>query len=178
MCWMLERHVLWAASNCSSLISTCDHFSCNWNGSVSATLCKLGIWLFLQYRRSQQEHTLLCRDSPPSMHSAGRLANKERKRTITEELLADPDLSQARKRRFDKLQVWQQLVEATVYALDVHCSSSLGRLCLCWMVCYCVDFERCKAIVASDGIPVCIWKICVCNLGLQAAVHKGRSNEV
>lgn len=44
------------------------------------------------------------------MHSAGRLANKERKRTITEELLADPELSQARKRRFDKLQVWQQLM--------------------------------------------------------------------
>ena len=38
--------------------------------------------------------------------SVGRLSNKERKRTITEELLADPELSQARKRRFDKLQVW------------------------------------------------------------------------
>ena len=38
--------------------------------------------------------------------SAGRLSNKERKRTITEELLADPELSQARKRRFDKLQVF------------------------------------------------------------------------
>ena len=37
--------------------------------------------------------------------AAGRLSNRERKRTITEELLADPDLSQARKRRFDKLQV-------------------------------------------------------------------------
>ena len=36
---------------------------------------------------------------------AGRLSNKERKGTITEELLADPELSQARKRRFDKLQV-------------------------------------------------------------------------
>ncbi|KAA6416599.1 MAG: hypothetical protein FRX49_13429 [Trebouxia sp. A1-2] len=35
---------------------------------------------------------------------SGRLSNRERKRTITEELLADPDLSQARKRRFDKLQ--------------------------------------------------------------------------
>ena len=60
--------------------------------------------------------TRLCHDSSSNMHSAGRLANKERKRTITEELLADPDLSQARKRRFDKLQVWQQLVEATVCA--------------------------------------------------------------
>ena len=37
--------------------------------------------------------------------STGRLSNKERKQTITEELLADPELSQARKRRFDKLQV-------------------------------------------------------------------------
>lgn len=37
--------------------------------------------------------------------AAGRLSKKERKRTITEELLADPELSQARKRRFDKLQV-------------------------------------------------------------------------
>lgn len=41
----------------------------------------------------------------PFWLAAGRLSNRERKRTITEELLADPDLSQARKRRFDKLQV-------------------------------------------------------------------------
>ena len=36
---------------------------------------------------------------------AGRLTNNERKGTITEELLADPELSQVRKRRFNKLQV-------------------------------------------------------------------------
>ncbi|KAL3159272.1 hypothetical protein ABBQ32_011235 [Trebouxia sp. C0010 RCD-2024] len=35
---------------------------------------------------------------------SGRLSKKDRKQTITEELLADPELSQARKRRFDKLQ--------------------------------------------------------------------------
>lgn len=37
--------------------------------------------------------------------AAGRLTNNERKNTITEELLADPELAQARKRRFNKLQV-------------------------------------------------------------------------
>lgn len=44
------------------------------------------------------------------LQSAGRLSNKERKRTITEELLADPELSQARKKRFDKLQVLSQII--------------------------------------------------------------------
>ena len=39
--------------------------------------------------------------------AAGRLTNNERRNTITEELLADPELAQARKRRFNKLQVMQ-----------------------------------------------------------------------
>ena len=50
-------------------------------------------------------HTLLMTSTDPCWFAAGRLSNRERKRTITEELLADPDLSQARKRRFNKLQV-------------------------------------------------------------------------
>ena len=50
------------------------------------------------------------RDVQMMIQSAGRLPNKERKCTITEELLADPELSQARKRRFDKLQVLHHLV--------------------------------------------------------------------
>ena len=35
---------------------------------------------------------------------AGRLAKKQRKRTLTDELLADAELNQTRKKRFKKLQ--------------------------------------------------------------------------
>ena len=44
---------------------------------------------------SQLSRYLLC---------AGRLTNRERKQTMTEELLADPDMQQSRKRRFTALQ--------------------------------------------------------------------------
>jgi hypothetical protein len=40
--------------------------------------------------------------APPSL--AGRLTRKQRKRTLTEELLADPELARERKKRFAKLQ--------------------------------------------------------------------------
>ena len=38
------------------------------------------------------------------MCAAGRVPRKQRKQTITEELLADPELQASRKRRFGKLQ--------------------------------------------------------------------------
>lgn len=38
------------------------------------------------------------------LYVAGRLTNKERKQTITEELLADSQLQESRKRRFERLQ--------------------------------------------------------------------------
>lgn len=39
-----------------------------------------------------------------SCHPAGRLTNKQRKRTLTDELLADPALAASRKKRFMQLQ--------------------------------------------------------------------------
>ena len=40
--------------------------------------------------------------------SAGRMTKKERKQTLTEELLADPELTQSRRKRFGALQQEKQ----------------------------------------------------------------------
>lgn len=56
----------------------------------------------------------------------GRLTNHERKATITEELLADPELSQVRKRRFNKLQVE---MHATACHLGAAYTCSLSQQC-------------------------------------------------
>ncbi len=42
------------------------------------------------------------------MMSAGRMTKKERKQTLTEELLADPELTQSRRKRFGVLQQEKQ----------------------------------------------------------------------
>ena len=79
----------------------------------------------------QQTDTCLARreDHLTELHYvAGRLSNKERKGTITEELLADPELSQARKRRFDKLQVIP-LVAKNITAC--RCNACLHSCCGC-----------------------------------------------
>lgn len=52
-------------------------------------------------------------DGPLLMHvpwlfCAGRMTNKQRKQTLTEELLADAELSQTRKKRFGALQAERQ----------------------------------------------------------------------
>jgi hypothetical protein len=46
-----------------------------------------------------------CSDSQATRVCAGRLTKKERRQTLTEELLADQVLQQGHKRRFAKLQV-------------------------------------------------------------------------
>ena len=45
-----------------------------------------------------------CLAEQVAMFAAGRVPRKQRKQTITEELLADPELQASRKRRFGKLQ--------------------------------------------------------------------------
>ena len=50
------------------------------------------------------DSALLCARPP----RAGRLTNKQRKRTLTEEVLADAELQQVRKKRYAKLQEERQ----------------------------------------------------------------------
>lgn len=43
-------------------------------------------------------------ESKTQLHDAGRLTNKQRKSTFTDELMADSNLQKSQKRRFSKLQ--------------------------------------------------------------------------
>lgn len=63
---------------------------------------------------------------------AGRLTNNERKATITEELLADPELSQVRKRRFNKLQVTPSITVNSSQKVLMHgANDAAAKLALC-----------------------------------------------